>query len=330
MKYFWALLAIALLATCKTNKRSKGETFPEMVTLRVVVKTTNGTPVGNARINIFENLQDYNAALSDSNQTPGYRSLLSMADGSATLDSVKPNLDQYILVSFLDSLNNQYLSNQNLSSILTKIPESTVIDLEIQIEPLSSNIAFFTLSPNVLAAPIIIRLNSMKDTLDINAANAASVSPTSTDALIKSVAPGFYTYQAFTSAGCTWTGSFTVVAGEFKKIQFDACNLAKVTFYFFDTAPTSSVNFGSYDVLVDGVKIGNLTNIHTNNGAPLCGSNDNVFSVTTFVDAGTAHTYQIKNSTSPCTWISTFVAGPASSCNLVGVSKTTINSNICP
>jgi hypothetical protein len=319
-----------VFTTCKTNKRSKGDTFPVFVTLNITVKDKTGAIRPNVRVNMFRKQDDYNVALNNGNTSPGYQTGLTNTVGKLTLDSVDANLDQYILATFNDSINQVFYSNRNISSILTKIPEGTIIDMVVTIEPLTATVAFFTQSTDVTVNNIVIKLNALKDTLTIFTTNPAAINPSSADAVVFPVTPGDYTYQAFSNAGCTWTGAFTMAAGGFKPIEISPCNLARVTFYFFDVISTPTVDNGPYDVLIDGVRVGELTDIYGNSGSPTCGLNDNSFAVTAYVDAGTTHTYQIKNVASPCTWISSFTAGAAGSCNAIGLQKTLINSNNCP
>jgi hypothetical protein len=134
--------------------------------------------------------------------------------------------------------------------------------------------------------------------------------------------------------GCTWTGSLDINKGDFVKVGFDACQLARVTFYFYDVISTPTMQFGPYDVFVDDVRQGSLSAIYPNGGplppASVCGQNDNVFTVTAYVESGIPHTYRVKANGSPCTWISTIPALAPGACHIVNLAKTTSSGNQCP
>lgn len=272
-----------------------------------------------------ENSYNQNANLPAGNSTTGK---ISATDGTVVFDSIPANTEHWLLATFVDT-NNVLNSNQGLSSKINQLVPGSVIDMEVTVAPLSANIAFYTAaSVNI---PIYVRLDAIpKDSITSINSNPALITASSTgDAVVFAVNEGAHYYQAYTKAGCTWTGKIDVTNGGFIKHPFDMCNLASATFYFYDNAPTSSVNSGPYDVLVDNIKVGTLNDIYTG-GPPsaVCGLNDNIKTVTAYVEAGQTHSYQIRSATSTCTWINTMGPLVPGQCTEIGIPK--VSGNSCP
>lgn len=304
-----------LLTTCNKKEEGPCEYPNDKAALLIKVVDNFGVSVDNAVINIFSSFEKFESArLNANNSSFAYDSTRSNAGSEATL-LIDSYVDNWILVSIFDPVQQRYLSSELTTSKIDKIQACSDYHIIINLLPVGATVAFWTDSP--INLPITVNFNGIDQVLS-NATPTAPLSPANPGpsvTLLYTVEPGRYQYQARSENGCTWQGEVTLENGQFTTIKLDACERGVIAFYYnaASSIPTAKQTVTIYldnNPFPVGVLNGPASIIPSNSceGIPIA-----LNVVYVYTEPGVTHTYRAESTSggttpSPCIWTGTITS----------------------
>lgn len=268
------------------------------------IKDDLGNIISGAKIYLFDNEGDYLAAAASGNTTSAIDSLTSIASNPGVLMQLQSINDHWVLVKFFDNIRSVTLSNEGLSSIISKHQLGDIAYVTINLQPLDANIVFYSPITVPQFDTITVKIGTLTQKIEqpsVPAPTAANQTPSVTFKL----PPGDYTWQATSQNGCRWTGTVTLVRGNTVIVPgFSDCNNTKVIFFSQYAGGPSTFQKGSVDIKVDNILIGNLGS-YTSVTPGCTGTPANTIIV--YLDPSVSHTYQALSVSPPlgqtaCGW----------------------------
>lgn len=314
------LVMSLFLLTC--NKKKEGPCIHDEAALYITVIDNNGVKIGGAVINVFDNYSSYESAKGAKNDT-SFATFTGFSNAATEAELlVSPYIEQWILVTYYDSIQQKYLSSENNFSVMSALQSCSDYYITVQLDPVGGVVSFW--SPSAQNIPITVKFNGITDSLT-GTTLTVPVSPSNPgepQSLNFPVNAGTYSYQATSADGCSWQGEVIITDGQFIAIQLAPCERALVAFYFnsLSAIPTDKQNI---TIFIDNnpVAAGTLTGMYS--GAPITNSCQgspvmpNILYV--YMEPGVAHTYKAEtvpgSNSIPCIWTGT-TSVLSTDCNL--------------
>lgn len=311
LKYL-LLFLIAAFAFVTCNKKEEGTcaTGNNKAKLFIKIKDNKNNKIHKARISIFDNYASFQTAVAFKND-PKYAIDFVFSDSTKAVNLfVDPYVEHWILVSYYDSTQSEYLSSELNVSKLNKLESCSDYHFSVILEPVGGTISFWTDSG--INLPIKIELNnkidSLKDSTLIAPINLSNpLYPKQTSFTVKA---GTYQYQATSIQGCSWQGEVTVKNGEYLPVKLAPCQRALLAIYY---SAGSGIPAGkqTLEVFIDNnpTAIGVLTAPATSvvNSCNLPIPKTNVLYV--YLEPGVSHFYKVVSgpgsNATPCIWTGT-------------------------